>query len=112
MGSALLAAPGRALLAANNLSDIGTPATARINLGVDAGMGAPAFVIGAEAGDIINVSIQLKDIAGADLAVRGALLAYLSDDANGNSVAATAPDTVAIGTDGVAVPLVTARCSC
>jgi hypothetical protein len=109
MGSALLAAPGGALLAANNLSDIGTPATARINLGVDAGMGAPAFVIGAEAGDIINVSIQLKDIAGADLAVRGALLAYLSDDANGDSVAATAPDTVAIGTDGVAVPLVAGK---
>ncbi len=70
-------------------------------------MGTPSFVIGGEAGNIINVGIQLKDSAGVDLAVRGAITAYLSDDANGDSIAATAPDGgVAIGTDGVAIPIV------
>lgn len=109
MGSAMLAAPGGALLAANNLSDVGTKATARSNLGVYEAMGTPAFVIGAEAGDVINVGIQLKDAAGADLAVRGSVFAYLSDDANGDSLAGTAPDTVAIGTDGLAIPLVAGK---
>jgi len=109
MGSAMLAAPGGALLAANNLSDVGTKATARSNLGVYEAMGTPSFVIGAEAGNVINVGIQLKDSAGADLAVRGSVFAYLSDDANGDSVAGTAPDTVAIGTDGLAIPLVAGK---
>lgn len=108
MGVETLNSPASALLAANNLSDVGTKATARSNLGVYEKMGTPAFVIGAEAGgDTINVGIQLKDSAGDDLAVRGSVLAYLSDDANGDSVAATAPSGgVAIGTDGLAIPLV------
>ncbi|MFB0515162.1 MAG: hypothetical protein ACETWG_00985, partial [Candidatus Neomarinimicrobiota bacterium] len=73
-------------------------------------MGTPAFDIGAEAGNVINVGIQLKDSAAADLAVRGALFAYLSDDANGDSIAGTAPDGgVAIGTDGLAIPLVAGK---
>lgn len=108
-GSAMLAAPGGALLAANNLSDVGTKATARSNLGVYEAMGTPAIVVGAPAGDVINVGIQLKDAAGADLAVRGSVFAYLSDDANGDSLAGTAPDTVAIGTDGLAIPLVAGK---
>jgi hypothetical protein len=95
---------------ANNLSDLANKATARSNLGVYEKMGTPAFVIGAQGGDVINVGIQLKDSAGADLAVRGAVRAYLSDDANGDSIAATAPDGgVAIGTDGVAIPLVAGK---
>ena len=71
--------------------------------------GAPldaAFVIGAEGGDAINVGIQLKDADGVDLAVRGMVKAYLSDDAAGDSLAAAAPSGgCAIGTDGVLVPL-------
>jgi hypothetical protein len=147
MGSALLAAPGDALLAANNLSDVGTASTAFANIkqaattsatgvaelatsaetltGTDTArvvtpkgaadtyaskFGAPGIVVGAEAGNVINVAIQLKDAGGADLAVRGSVMAYLSDDANGDSVAGTAPDTVAIGTDGLAVPLVAGKC--
>lgn len=74
-----------------------------------ANMATPTFVIGAEAGDIINVGIQLKDALGADLARRASVLAYFSDDANGDSVAATAFDTVAIGTDGLAIPLVAGK---
>lgn len=70
-------------------------------------MGTPAFVIGAEGGNVINVGIQFKDSADVDLAVRGSLMAYLSDDANGDSVTATGPDgTVIIGTDGVLIPVV------
>lgn len=109
MGEAITNAPGAALLSTNNLSDVGTKATARSNLGVYEKLGTPSFVIGAEAGDVINVAIQLKDSAGTDLAVRGSIFAYLSDDANGDSVAGSAPDTVAIGTDGVAIPLVAGK---
>lgn len=69
-----------------------------------------SFVIGAEGGNVINVAIQLKDADGADLAVRGAVRAYLSDDANGDAIVAVAPDGgVAIGTDGLAIPLVASK---
>jgi hypothetical protein len=67
------------------------------------GLGRPTFAVGAEAGNAITVSIQLKDIWGNDLARRGTVLAYFSDDANGDSLAATAFDTVAAGTDGVVI---------
>jgi hypothetical protein len=67
------------------------------------GLGRPTFTIGAEGGDAIAVAIQLKDIFGNDLARRASVLAYFSDDANGDSIAATAFDTVAAGTDGVVI---------
>jgi hypothetical protein len=76
--------------------------------------GAPldaSFVIGVESGgNVINVGIQLKDADGADLAVRGAVRAYLSDDANGDAIVAAAPDGgVTIGTDGLAIPIVAGK---
>lgn len=108
-GIEILNSPASALLAANNLSDVGTKATARSNLGVAEKMGTPTITVNAAVGDDITVNIQLKDSAGADLAVRGAVEAYLSDDANGDSVAGTAPDTVAGGTDGVTIPLVAGK---
>lgn len=74
-----------------------------------ANLGTPTFVLGAEAGNVRNLAIQLVDGAGGDLAERGTILAYFSDDAAGDSVAATAFDTVAIGTDGLAVPLVVGK---
>lgn len=99
-----------ALLPANNLSDVGSKSTARANLGVYEKLGTPAFTIGAEAGNEITVAIQLKDSAGDDLAVRASVLAYLSDDANGDSLAGTAPDGgVVIGADGLAIPLVAGK---
>lgn len=71
---------------------------------------AASFVIGAEAGNAINVAVQLQDGNAADLAVRGSVLAYLSDDANGDSIAASAPDGGwAIGTDGLLIPLVAGK---
>ena len=75
--------------------------------------GAPlgaSFTIGAEASNAINVVIQLLDGNGVDLAVRGGLLAYLSDDANGDAIVATAPDGGwAIGTDGLLMPVVASK---
>lgn len=110
MSSNTLNGPVASLLAANNLSDVGTKATARANLGVYERFGTPSFVIGADAGTTINVGIQLKDSAGVDLAVRGSVLAYLSNDANGDSIATTAPSGGwAIGTDGVLIPLVAGK---
>ena len=69
-------------------------------------IGTHTFVIGVEGGNVINVGIQLNDGDAAALAVRGAVRAYLSDDAAGDSVAATAPSGgVVIGTDGLAIPV-------
>jgi hypothetical protein len=69
--------------------------------------GAPliaTFTIGAEGSNIINIALQLKDGNGDALSVRGAIDAYFSDDANGDSVITTAPSgAVAIGTNGVLI---------
>ena len=71
-------------------------------------LGDHTFTIGSELTDTINVAIQLVDGNGVALAVRGAVLAYLSDDANGDSIAAAAPSGGwAIGTDGLLIPVVT-----
>lgn len=70
-------------------------------------VGYATFSIGVEAANIKIVSIQLKDQGYTDLRTRGSVMAYLSDDANGDSIAATAPSgTVGAGTDGLAVALV------
>jgi len=76
--------------------------------------GAPllaTFVVGAETGgNTINVSIALKDAGGTAIAVRGSVFAYMSDDANGDAIAAAAASGgVAIGTDGLAIPVVAAK---
>lgn len=74
------------------------------------GVFAASFTIGAEAAHVRRVSIQLKDDAGADLAVRGSILAYLATDATGDTITAAAPSGgVAIGVDGIAIPLVAGK---
>lgn len=66
------------------------------------------FTIGSEAANVINVGLQLNDAGGSALATRASVFAYLSDDANGDSIAGTAPDgNVAVGTDGLLIPVVT-----
>ena len=66
------------------------------------------ITVGEETGDAIIVSIQLKGPSSSDMAVRASILAYLSDDANGDSVVATEPSgAVAIGTDGLLIPILT-----
>lgn len=83
-----------------------TSKTKELNTLDGAPMGA-AFTIGDEDTNAINVGIQLNDGNGAALAVRGSVFAYLSDDENGDSIAATAPSGGwAIGTDGLLIPVV------
>lgn len=71
-------------------------------LGAGSPIGTATIDVGEEDTNVINVAIQLTDKAGQDLAVRASLVAYLSDDANGDSVCATKPSSDwAIGTDGL-----------
>ena len=71
-------------------------------------IGGAKFTIGTESADVINVAVQLLDEFGADLAERGAVMTYLSDDANGDSHhGADAALSAAVGTDGVLVDLAT-----
>jgi hypothetical protein len=73
-------------------------------------IGGASFVIGAEASDAITVNVQLKDTNARDLAVRGKIEWFLSDDANGDSITATAAaGGVAAGTDGWSASLVTGK---
>ena len=66
------------------------------------------ITVGSEVADAIIVTIQLKGPSGTDLKARASILAYLSDDAYGDSVVATEPSgAVAIGTDGLLIPILT-----
>lgn len=63
--------------------------------------GTPTIVIGAEASNVINVDVQLRDAKAAAVAESRWVDVYLSDDSAGDGLCATAPDGgVAIGTDG------------
>lgn len=62
------------------------------------------FTIGDEATDVINVAVQLNQGANA-IGGKAVVMAYLSSDAAGDTPVATA-DTVAIGTDGSLVSIV------
>lgn len=96
------------LIGASGSETAVTSTAAELNL-LDGQIGAAVITVGTEAANVINVAIQLNDAAGTALARRGFVSAYLSDDANGDSIVATAPDTVAIGTDGVYIPLITGK---
>lgn len=62
------------------------------------------YTIGTEATNAITVNIQVKDGGGGDVAERKCLAWYLSDDANGDSIAGSAPDGgIAAGTDGLLI---------
>jgi hypothetical protein len=60
------------------------------------------FVYGAEAANVINVAVQIKDrLNGGAVGERVSVGFYLADDANGDTPSASAPDGgIAIGTDG------------
>lgn len=86
-----------------------TATPAEINVLNGAANSAPDFTIGAEAANVIKVTVQLRAGSGP-VAMRAGLLAYLSDDANGDSVVGTAPDGGwAIATDGVLIPVVAGK---
>lgn len=90
----------------NKLNGV-TATTAEINT-LDGGPAAVVFTVGEDAGTTVAVTVQLNDANGTALAVRGSVMIYLSDDANGDSIAATAPSGGwAIGTDGLLIPIVT-----
>lgn len=76
-----------------------TSTAAELNL-VDNQVATASFTINAEDNNTITVNIQLKDAAGADMAIRSAVGFYLSADANGDS-SATAATSLVAGTDGV-----------
>lgn len=62
-----------------------------------------SFTIGTEAGNAINVAIQLKDWNGADINYRAGLVWYLSSDATGDTISAAPASGIAIGTDGLLI---------
>lgn len=68
------------------------------------------FVVGAETGgDTIITTMQFK--FDGDVVQRVSGIMYLSDDANGDSVVASAPSgTVTVDTDGLVIPLVAKKC--
>lgn len=74
-------------------------------------VGRATISVGAEAvhaANTIRVSIQLQDELYQDLKVRGHVHAYLSNDANGDSILTTAPTgNVAVGVDGLCMHLIT-----
>lgn len=89
-----------------NILDTATVTAAELNA-LDAAPLDVDFTIGDQDGTTINVAIQLNDAGGTALATRASVMAYISDDANGDSIAATAPDGGwSIGTDGLLIPIV------
>jgi hypothetical protein len=64
----------------------------------------PIFTIGAEAADVITVSIQLVDRQnGGEITEHVGLMWYLSADANGNAIGTAPSGGTAAGTDGLLI---------
>ena len=74
------------------------------------GVGDATIVVGAEAANVRNITIQLKDANGADLAVRGAVMIGVFLDAGPDALVVTGGSTgIAIGTDGFIVATLVAK---
>jgi hypothetical protein len=74
---------------------------------IGGGCAGASISVGAEATNVRQIAIQLKDAQGNDLAHRAALQVAVFADANGDAFAATGGSTgIAIGTDGALVPVV------
>jgi hypothetical protein len=66
------------------------------------------IVVGAEATNVINVAVTLKDDNGRALGARASFQAWLSTRSDGGDVVGTAPTGgLAIGTNGAVIPIVT-----
>ena len=86
-----------------NILDDATVTTEEVNL-LDNQPASITFVVGAESSDVINVSGQVEDAAGADMATPTALQFYLADDSAGLDPSTSAPaEGIAIGTDGALI---------
>ncbi len=67
-------------------------------------IGTATFVVGSETSEAVTVNVQLKDFAGADMAVRSVVTAWVSTDANGDSPGdGTATLVMTAGTDGALI---------
>jgi hypothetical protein len=67
-----------------------------------------AVTVGAEATNAINVAIRFRDANARNVAERVSVFAYLSTDSHGDNLAATAPNGgVAVGANGVVIPVIT-----
>jgi len=60
-----------------------------------------SFVVGAEALNVINVAMTFQAEDGSPVNVRTGAPAYLSSDANGDTIEGSGPDSWAIGTSGI-----------
>lgn len=71
-------------------------------------VGLAAITLGAKISTTIIATVQLKDALGNHLWGRGAVTAYLSDDAHGDSIVAAAPSGGwVISANGLLLPFVT-----
>ena len=75
---------------------------------LDGALFGATFSVGAEntTTNVIAVDVQLTDAAGTALAHRAGAYLYVSDDADGDTLA-SAVDGIAAGTDGLWIPIVT-----
>ena len=92
----------------------GQTGSARINDTVKDAVGAVSatLTVGTEATNVINVSCALLDNDSVAVAARRCVYVYMSDDADGDGITASAPATsVAIGTDGNIIDTLTAKSS-
>jgi len=92
----------------------GQTGSTRINDTVKDAVGAVSatITVGTEATNVINVAVQLLDNDSVAVAARRCVYVYLSDDADGDGITASAPATsVAIGTDGNIIDTLTAKSS-
>jgi len=72
----------------------------------------PVITVGAEAANVVNVAVQLKDFEGKDVSESRMIKCYLAKDANGAAIldSSVCPSAFAIGTDGLAIQQVQNRC--
>ena len=74
---------------------------------LDAAAFGATIVVGAEVPNVINVTVQLEDANGVNLAIPVAVPFYLADDAAGLDPSTAGPSVgTTIGTDGAIVPMV------
>src|SRR5579872_7329814 len=68
------------------------------------------FTIGPLTAHVINIALQLQDANWQNISQRACVQCYLSDNADGSTLTATAPGTsVGIGTNGLELEYVTKK---
>lgn len=87
--------PNKLVFSATDVVDFGGAVTSAV------------ITVGAESTNVRAITIQLKDGAAADLAIRSAVKIGVFADANADAFVATGGSTgIAIGTDGALLPIV------